>query len=108
MLRLIDFRFFFTECTSHYNALCQSVQQDDLKRTEESEDDSVVNNNRYMYTCRCPDGYGYENCTKAIHQNHTHAAISVAPCELRYLSGYHRQESGEGTVYNLLAFQGYG
>ena len=81
MLRLSDFRFFFAECTSHYNALCQSVEQEDVKGTEESEDDdSVVNNNRYMYTCRCPDGYGYENCTKAIHQClYRHQR---APCEL--------------------------
>ena len=86
MLRLSDFRFFFAECTSHYNALCQSVEQDDdLKGTEESEDDSVVNNNRYMYTCRCPDGYGYENCTKAIRtpMSYSHQR---APCELKDLS----------------------
>ena len=82
MLRLSDFRFFFAECTSYYNALCQSVEQeDDLKGTEESEDDeSVVNNNRYMYTCRCPDGYGYENCTKARHQ--CNIAINVARVNL--------------------------
>ena len=82
MLRLSDFRFFFAECTSYYNALCQSVEKDDdLKGTEESEDDdSVVNNNRYMYTCRCPDGYGYENCTKARHQ--CNIAINVARVNL--------------------------
>ena len=70
MLRLSDFRFFFTSCTSHYNALCQSIAK--AKEEEEDEDDDVdpVNNSRYMYTCRCPDGYGYENCTRVTNNQY--------------------------------------
>ena len=63
MLRLSDFRFFFTSCTSHYNALCQSVAKT-AETEEEGDDAAAVNSNRYMYTCRCPDGYGYENCSR--------------------------------------------
>ena len=72
MLRLSDFRFFFTSCTSHYNALCQSIAKGEQKTTEEEEDDdAAVNNSRYMYTCRCPDGYGYENCTRVINTDYS-------------------------------------
>ena len=70
MLRLSDFRFFFTSCASHFNALCQSIAKEHQKTSalvgEDEDDDSVVDNNRYMYTCRCPKGFGYENCTKVI------------------------------------------
>ena len=42
MLRLSDFRFFFTSCTSHYNALCQSIAKGEQKTTEEEEDDDAA------------------------------------------------------------------
>jgi hypothetical protein len=82
MMRLSDLRFSSVSCTSHYSALCQLPSSITNENEDDGDDESKVisarspssasprddetsaQGSRYMYSCRCPNGYGYENCTE--------------------------------------------
>ena len=65
MLRTSDLRLLTTSCSSHYGALCYVKARNRLTEA------STSTGSRYMYTCRCPDGFGYENCTAAPGEYHS-------------------------------------
>ena len=61
-----DFTLMDVDCSisNDFGAMCLHFEQNKLQEIQQDIDKQGASSN-YMYTCQCPYGFGFENCTKA-------------------------------------------